>query len=217
MSIIYLVRHGESECTGSDPIDPSDRIVHGQYDAQLTNKGRKQSAELGQRLGHKVRSIICSDLSRTWEGLDIAWKEIPRNQRSRIAVSVTRQIREQSVGILEGVPEPTVRADFPHLADGTHWRSDPTKRVPDGETYYDVCRRALPELYDALKTARGDILLLSHRNVIRPVVGSLCGLSREQILQLKISHAEPLIITNNSDNRFYLNHFPHNGNGGSRI
>ncbi|MGB0384198.1 MAG: histidine phosphatase family protein, partial [Ardenticatenaceae bacterium] len=58
MSELWLIRHGETDCNAKG-------IIQGQFDADLSVRGREQARRLGQRLALVPPDVLySSDLSR---------------------------------------------------------------------------------------------------------------------------------------------------------
>ncbi|WLQ16474.1 histidine phosphatase family protein [Hahella aquimaris] len=95
MKELYVVTHTESQ-------HHVDKRVGGWYDSELTEKGRKDADELGQRLqimdAHKA-DIYSSDLKRAAQTADRIAAAIDST------VVLTPQLREMSYGVAEGRPQ----------------------------------------------------------------------------------------------------------------
>ncbi|MBU6953345.1 histidine phosphatase family protein [Hahella sp. HN01] len=95
MKELYVVTHTESQ-------HHVDKRVGGWYDSELTEKGRKDADELGQRLqlldAHKA-DIYSSDLKRAAQTADRIAAAI------NSTVELTSQLREMSYGVAEGRPQ----------------------------------------------------------------------------------------------------------------
>ncbi|WP_431685572.1 histidine phosphatase family protein [Hahella sp. NBU794] len=95
MKELYVVTHTESQ-------HHVDKRVGGWYDSELTEKGRKDADELGQRLqlldAHKA-DIYSSDLKRAAQTADRIAAAI------NSIVELTPQLREMSYGVAEGRPQ----------------------------------------------------------------------------------------------------------------
>lgn len=147
---LYLVRHGQSEGNVV-------KTFHGQTDYPLTEKGREQARQAGEKLkadGVMFTRCCASDLSRAWDtalaclaGYDVEAEVCPA-------------MREQFVGDIEGLTweemgerYPQVRHDFIH--DWAH------TTPPGGESPEDMLARVGSFVDEVI--ARGeDTLLVAH-------------------------------------------------------
>lgn len=95
MTTLYLARHGET-------IDNANKIMQGQTQGRLTDNGRKQAAELADRLSAvHLDAIISSDLRRAIDTASTV--AAPRG----LAVTTTPLLRERDWGSFTGryIPE----------------------------------------------------------------------------------------------------------------
>ena len=61
MTTLYLVRHGET-------VDNANRIMQGQTQGELTEKGREQAREVAARMaGVHIDAFVSSDLKRAYD------------------------------------------------------------------------------------------------------------------------------------------------------
>ena len=100
MTTLYLARHGET-------IDNANKIMQGQTQGRLTDNGRKQAAELADRLAAvHLDAIISSDLRRA---IDTASTVAATRG---LAVTTTPLLRERDWGSFTGryIPGKTVLA-----------------------------------------------------------------------------------------------------------
>ena len=119
---LYLARHGES--TGN-----AERLIFGQRDYPLTEKGRAQACALGRSLeGARIERVVASPLIRALETARLA--------RPNAAIETDARLMEQFMGRWEGLTEAEVLADNAPLwramlADWTRDQAAP----PGGESY----------------------------------------------------------------------------------
>jgi uncharacterized phosphatase len=93
MKHLYFVRHGES-------IRNLQRIFAGQYDTPLTDRGRDQARQAGERARHlAVNLIVSSPLSRALETAQIIASSIGYPLDT---ILVQEVFKERSLGTLEG-------------------------------------------------------------------------------------------------------------------
>ncbi len=160
---LYLLRHGETEFSRRD------RFC-GSIDAPLTVEGRKMAERFAQVYGDVPwRAIVTSTRARAIDtAAPVAW---------RAGVVPTRDPRLDEIcyGAWQGLSKAEARA---HDAERyALWRVDPTVGPPEGESPVEVCDRALAAV-EALQAehADGNVLIVSHKTVLRLLVCKLLGL-----------------------------------------
>jgi broad specificity phosphatase PhoE len=135
----------------------------------LTDLGRRQAAELAERLAdRRVAAIWCSDMSRAVQTAEIAAAVL------KVPVRVRGDLREASVGDLDGQPEVSgglFEPVFQRWLDG-----DLAASAPNAETGEDVVRRVSAELESAADQFRGEtVLVVSHGGAIGVTLPRLAG------------------------------------------
>lgn len=91
MTTLLLVRHGETNWN-------AERRWQGHADIPLNERGRKQAAELAERLAaERIEAIYTSDLSRARDTADLV------GARLGVAVVADPDLREIDVGPIEGL------------------------------------------------------------------------------------------------------------------
>lgn len=150
MTLLYLVRHGETEWNRQ-------RRIQGSADIPLNDLGREQAAETGRLLTRRDwDAIYASPLSRALETARIIAKEtgLPEPQ-------TLDSIVERAYGDAEGLDWREVDRLFP----------DDTV-VPGRESREAVGARVIPALVDLAESHPGQaIIVVSHGGVIRSVLG----------------------------------------------
>jgi broad specificity phosphatase PhoE len=154
------VRHGATAATEEDRFS-------GSTGAELSEQGRWQAAQLGERLSQQnITAIYSSPLSRA---LDTA-----RIIGGHCSVEpVTRDgLREISHGRWEGMKREDVEREF--AAEYAAWEADPFTFAPaGGESGVAVLARALPVMRDIVTAHVGrQVLVVSHKATLRLVLSS---------------------------------------------
>lgn len=160
---IYLVRHGATQLSAED------RFA-GSVDVELSDEGRAQAAQLGQRLmSERLDAVYASPLARTRETAALA------SAPSRLPVTLVDGLREISHGRWEGMRRHEVERQFPE--EYAAWEADPFTFAPqDAESGAAVLARALVALRRILDTHAGQrVLVVSHKATIRLLLSSLLG------------------------------------------
>ena len=167
MSEILFTRHAETDMAGT---------FCGQSDPELNARGRVQLAELVKELrAENLGSVYTSDLRRAHEtGLAIA-------EAFGVTCHVRPALREIDFGRWEGLRWEDIEeqdeayardwiAKYPHLPS------------PGGEDFGDFERRVLEEvkfLEVEAEIAARNIVVVTHAGVLRTILCSLQGRSRE--------------------------------------
>ena len=187
VSVLYLVRHGESEWN---------RIgrIQGRRESPLTGTGRAQAAALGRMLRAVLPDpgidIVASPLQRAFETATIiagALGRAPRRAAPRRAAAgdmrTDERITDFDVGILAGYPGwDAVAADYPELARLR--LEDPVRfRPPGGESGAAVLARARDFLDERKATGR-DTLVVGHGVINKFIRAAARGITGAGIIAL---------------------------------
>src|SRR5262245_46740419 len=193
MKHVVLVRHGESELNALNQLQ---RIYCGQIETPLTARGREQAlaaAELVRGLAFlRLTRAISSPLARAAETLRIMVERLAGEME---LLSPAAELMERSHGQFEGCSEEQVFADYPHFRDDPNYcqfMNHFEQHAPGGENLATVTRRAWPVIESLAGSAGGDLLVVSHYNTIRCVVGRALHLPPESVLRMRIPNARPI-------------------------
>jgi probable phosphoglycerate mutase len=164
---IWLVRHGETAANVR-------RVIQGQTDTPLNERGREQAEKLGAHLAslpstsEPFSAVLSSPLSRaagTAEALAAALE---------LEVTLEDRLMERSFGVLEGEPVDEVYATQ-DAAGG-----DPYAFRPEGgESTHEMGARACAALdeWSARDDAGGRLLIVSHGGPISAMLARALGLA----------------------------------------
>ena len=177
MSVLYLVRHGQSEWN---------RIgrIQGRTESPLTGLGREQAAALGRKLREILPNpgidIVASPLARAFETATIIAAELGRSPGD---VQTDDRIIDFNVGILSGYPGwDAVAASHPELARLR--LEDPMNfRPPGGESGADVLARARAFLVER-EAARRDTFVVCHGVINKFIRAAARGITGGDIIAL---------------------------------
>jgi broad specificity phosphatase PhoE len=135
--------------------------VQGFTDTPLNDTGRRQAAELAERVAPiGFVSLRSSDLSRARETAEII------GTRVGLAVRLDPRLREANRGDWEGRLFIDIERDEP--ARYAAWRNSPaTFRFPGGESLGDQLERVTASLSDARRSGELSALLVCHGGSIR--------------------------------------------------
>jgi 2,3-bisphosphoglycerate-dependent phosphoglycerate mutase len=198
MQHVVLLRHGESELNA---VNRSKRVYCGQFETPLNARGREQALAAAQRLCEldylRLSAGISSPLERAKQTLSIVLSQMPGPIR---LLEPSPGLLERSHGAFEGRSEDDVFLEHPA------YRDDPELacfmdhfhlHAPGGESLSIVSQRAWPVVESLLGEQEGDLLVVSHYNPIRCIVGSALGMSEAEILRLRIPNAVPIVLRYN--------------------
>jgi broad specificity phosphatase PhoE len=152
---ILLARHGETN-DNREPIR-----VQGFTDTPLNDTGRRQAAELAERVaGDGIVSLWSSDLSRARETAEIV------GRRVGLPVRLDARLREANRGRWEGHRFIDIAQDEPELYAA--WlRAGETFRFPEGESLRDQQDRVRACLDDVERAGELPALVVCHGGSIR--------------------------------------------------
>ena len=155
LSGVLLARHGQT----NDNLEPI--RVQGFTNTPLNDTGRRQAAELGDRLaGAGIRSLYASDLSRAAETAEIV------GARIGLSPTLDARLREADRGEWEGYRFIDVEKADPE--GYAAWRrAGETFRFPGGESLRDQLDRVLACLVDVHANAELPALVVCHGGSIR--------------------------------------------------
>ena len=161
---MYLVRHGATQLT-------AEQRFSGAEGADLSDEGRWQAAQLGERL--RSEGLTCafsSPLSRAAETASII------TRACNLTTVVRDGLREISHGHWEGLTRSDVEARFG--SEYSSWEADPFTFAPDGgESGVAVLARALPVIREIVTAHAGErVLVVSHKATIRLLLSSFLGI-----------------------------------------
>jgi 2,3-bisphosphoglycerate-dependent phosphoglycerate mutase len=204
MRHLILIRHGESQLNARNR---EERVFCGQFDTPLTPRGREQARQAAEHLRRldfvRPQFALSSPLSRAAETLQILLEHYgqdattgpPAHTIERLPPAIA--FVERSHGQFEGKTEDEAYAE--HAA----YRDDPAlagfmdhfhRHAPDGESLAVVSDRVWQEFTRLWSATSGDIILVSHYNPIRCLVGRALALSEEEILKLRVPNAVPIVL-----------------------
>ena len=152
MTLLYLVRHGETDWNRA-------RRIQGSTDIVLNDRGREQAAASGRLLARRQwDAIYASPLSRAFETASIIAAEV-----GLAAPAVVEAIVERNYGEAEGLTGDEMDRMFPGGAD-----------VPGRESREEVAARALAALHSlAAAHPGGALIVVSHGGLIRTVLNAV--------------------------------------------
>jgi broad specificity phosphatase PhoE len=155
--------------THSTTIDNETCIATGWLEGRLSERGRMQAAELGERRrADSLSAVFTSDLGRAIETAELAFAG------SDIPVHEDWRLRECNYGELNGSPVAEIDALKPSRID---------EPFPGGESYLQVVERTRSFLNDLLPERDGSrVLLIAHSANRWALQHLLLGVPLEEVI-----------------------------------
>jgi len=199
MPVLCLIRHGES-------LWNKENRFTGWVDVPLTDKGREQAKRAGEilkSLNIKFDIAYTSLLSRAIETLEIIIKTLGYN----IPVIKDISLNERHYGDLQGLNKDKV-AEIYGKEQVRLWRRSLKVRPPNGESLEDTQKRTIPFFERAIKgdlELNKNVLVVAHGNSLRSIVSYIENLNEEQILNLEIEPAVPILYDYDINSKKFYN------------
>lgn len=196
MSYLILIRHGESQWN-------LENRFTGWVDVELSPKGIKEAEAAGIKLkDYKIDKAYTSILKRAMNTYEIAMKSAGK---TGIPVTRAKELNERHYGALQGLNKAETAKKYSD--EQVHiWRrsydvpppTDKTEMNPEGisESLKDTAARALPYFnQNVLKDLKDgkNVIIAAHGNSLRAIVMEIEKLTKEQVLELNIPTATPLV------------------------
>ena len=171
---LYLARHGESEGNVK-------RLFYGVTDLALTERGRAQARELGEKLaGVHIARCFVSPLSRADETarLALAGRDVP--------IVTRRELIEQDMGDFENKGYEQLLAEYPGLVQGmlADWSLFPP---PGGESYEQVYERTGAVIRSVLERGE-DTLIVGHNGALATIFVRLLDMQPKAVNHIWLLH-----------------------------
>lgn len=202
MATLILIRHGESQWN-------LENRFTGWVDVELSEKGRKEAEAAGKKIAaYKIDKAYTSVLKRAIHTLDIA---LHAAGKSGIPVTRDKALNERHYGALQGLNKAETAKKYGD--EQVHiWRrsydipppADKTELNPEGitESLKDTAARTLPYFREHVMKDLKDgknVIIAAHGNSLRSIVMDLDKLTKEQVLELNIPTAVPIVYEFDKD------------------
>ena len=204
MSHLILIRHGESQWN-------LENRFTGWVDVDLSPKGEKEAEIAGQKLKpYQIDKAYASILKRANLTLEIAMKSAGK---SGIPVIKDKALNERHYGALQGLNKAETAKKYGD--EQVHiWRrsydvpppADKTEMNPEGitESLKDTAARTLPYFREKIMKDVKDgknVIVAAHGNSLRSIVMELDKMTKEQVLELNIPTAVPIVYEIDKDGK----------------
>ena len=191
MPKLILIRHGQSLW------NLEDRFT-GWVDVPLTDTGREEARAAGKKLGGiQIDVAYTSALTRAQDTLKIILETLGEN----LPVIKDQALNERHYGDLQGLNKAQTAEKFGK--EQVHiWRRSYDVAPPNGESLKDTAARTLPYFERVIVprlTAGDHVLVVAHGNSLRSIVMHLDRLTKEQVLELNLATAVPVVYDLSAD------------------
>ena len=171
---LYFARHGESEGNVK-------RLFYGVTDLALTDRGREQARELGEKLaGIHIERCLASPLSRAAETarLALAGRDVP--------LELCDGLKEQHMGDFENKDYARLLEEFPEQVTGMleDWSLFPP---PGGESYEQVYGRTGAVIRSVLERGE-DTLIVGHNGALATIFVRLLDMQPKAVNHIWLLH-----------------------------
>ncbi len=189
---LYLIRHGRQNSTLCN------------VDVELSKEGYDQAELLRERLkGYPVDALYSSDLIRAKQTAGII------NEAFGLPMEIREELKEISFGYLTGKTEQYINEHF-HKFKSEQYQLLEDIPYPGGENGASVYERAMPVLWEIVRSGKQNIVIVTHGGTIRALMAALFGKNQAKRFLFGVSLENTSItevIYNPENDRFYLERF----------
>ncbi|CDI79631.1 phosphoglycerate mutase 1, putative [Eimeria acervulina] len=210
---LVLVRHGESSWN-------KENRFTGWTDVPLSENGLKEAREAGDMIREKGLKFDVAYTSVLKRAVETCWTVLMHSNQCYLPIKNTWRLNERHYGALQGlnkaetaakhgedqvkvwrrsyaVPPPPLEADDKRNAKFEEkYKNLPEEVLPRTECLKDTVERVLPYYFDEIAPALlagKKVLVVAHGNSLRGLVKHLDKMSEEDVLELNIPTAVPLV------------------------
>lgn len=189
---LVLMRHGQSQWN-------LENRFTGFHDIDITDQGREEAAQAGQRLkdsGIRFDAVFTSTLQRAYHTAEIA---LDRSGQGALAAQMVRHddLRERDYGDLTGLNKAETAKKYGD--EQVHiWRRSYEVNPPGGESLQDVVEKRVRPYYDAhikpLVESGKNVLVAAHGNSLRALLIIIGAETPETINAAELPTGAPLVF-----------------------
>jgi 2,3-bisphosphoglycerate-dependent phosphoglycerate mutase len=186
MPKLILVRHGESQWN-------LENRFTGWVDVPLSPKGEEEARIAGEHLkDYQIDKLYTSVLQRAINTAKIALETAGKGE---LPTERDQALNERHYGDLQGLNKAETALQYGD-EQVKIWRRSYDVPPPNGESLKDTAARTLPyfqaHILPDIKAGK-NVLVVAHGNSLRSIVMELDKLTKEQVLELNIPTAVPLV------------------------
>ena len=184
MSIVYLVRHGQT-------LWNSDMRFQGTSDIELSDLGIKQAQMLADRFAKvKLNAVYSSNLNRAVNTAKIV------AQKHDLQVIEKEELKEICFGAWEGLNKTQIDEKWPGQLE-EFFQNPVSFCIPAGESFAQIQQRAYTCFEEILKQHKESrILIVAHGAVIRAVLAEILKMDLSAVWNLRQENTAVNIINN---------------------
>jgi 2,3-bisphosphoglycerate-dependent phosphoglycerate mutase len=188
MPYLILLRHGQSQWNLENKFT-------GWVDIDLTAKGEIEATHAGDILQkYPIDIVFTSVLMRAIRTAEIALKQAGIES---IPIYRSEKLNERHYGDLQGLNKDDIGKEYG--SDQLKvWRRSYDIAPPNGESLKMTQERVLPYFHKSIipELQKGkNVLITAHGNSLRALIAELDKMSKEDILELNIPTATPIVYT----------------------
>jgi 2,3-bisphosphoglycerate-dependent phosphoglycerate mutase len=188
MPYLILLRHGQSQWNLENKFT-------GWVDIDLTAKGEIEATHAGDILQkYPIDIVFTSVLMRAIRTAEIALKQAGIES---IPIYRSEKLNERHYGDLQGLNKDDIGKEYG--SDQLKvWRRSYDIAPPNGESLKMTQERVLPYFHESIipELQKGkNVLITAHGNSLRALIAELDKMSKEDILELNIPTAIPIVYT----------------------
>ena len=180
---VYFVRHGQTEFNAQNQYQP--------LDSSLSQKGIEQAQFVAKRLTDiQINVVLSSNLKRAIQTAEIINEKL---QKEHIQIKELREAKRPSIFIGKNKADQFVM-DVMSLTE--EHADDPSWHYSDEENFSDVKSRAIKALQIIASRSEDHILVVTHGEFLRFILGIL--LIGESLTFLEYKHIQNVLKTTNT-------------------
>ncbi len=170
---LYLLRHGESEGNKAGKF-------RGRMDYPLTENGKIQAEAAGQYLKDiDFEAVYSSPMKRAMQTAEAVCSA------AGIDYSISEYFNNIELGEWEGKEKALIRKTYP--LEWQKWINDPESLSVNGmESIEDIKNRVREGIELIRESHSGNVLIVSHRAVIKPLIAELLGIERPSFWRVHV-------------------------------
>lgn len=224
---LVLLRHGESRWN-------LENRFTGWTDVDLTPNGLEEARRAGQLLKAEGFDFDVAYTSRLKRAIRTLWTALDEMDRMWLPIVHSWRLNERHYGALQGLnkaetaaqygdeqvliwrrayaiaPQPLPAGDPRESDRDPRYRDVPAGQIPRTECLKDTVARVLPyweqEIAPAIRAGRR-VLVAAHGNSLRALVKYLDGIGEDEIVNLNIPTARPLVYELDADLKPIRNYY----------
>ena len=188
---LIVLRHAQSTYNAA-------KVFTGWTDCPLTDAGEQQATIAGQQFlkhyGACIEKVFCSAQQRA---LITAQRFLQASGHPALTIEQHADLNERDYGKLNGVNKSKACRIY-GKEQVAIWRRSFHATPPGGESLRTTQQRAAAYLHSTIFKSfnqHGTILIASHGNTLRGIVGHMLNLDEDSIKQTIVGWAEPCVLT----------------------